>query len=181
MSEQKIKISEFIDNELPKNETIDLLTRIHHQIELDKTLSNYQLISQVIKTGECLMIDSDFSQRISQAIEQQPTVLSPQRKLHNNSFRFAFAVAASIAVVAVIANGVMNAQVSEVRPLLIMTQQQTANKIARLNQTAIIEKKLPKHESVIVEDDDSGFEDYLQAHRGSLYASQAYAQLASNE
>ena len=177
MSEQKIKISEFIDDELPKNEAIDLLMNIEQQSELNDTLSRYQLISQVIKTGEFSLVDTGFSQRVSLAVEQQPTVLSPQRKRHNNNFRFAFAIAASVAVVAVIANGVMNAQISEVKPLLIMTQQQAVNKIA-LKQLAVVEKKVP---AVVIEGDDSGFEDYLQAHRGSLYASQAYAQLASNE
>ena len=180
MSEQKIKISEFIDDELQKNEAVDLLMNIGQQTKLDETLSRYQLISQVIKTEEYSLVDTDFSQRVRDAIEQQPTVLSPQkRKLHNNGFRFAFAVAASIAVITVIANGVMNAQTSQVRPLLIMTQQQTVNKIA-LNQAPVVEKK-PSTSVAVIESDDSGFEDYLQAHRGSLYASQAYAQLASNE
>ena len=101
------KISQFLDNELDHVQALNLLKKMQLQSELQDKLNRYEAISHAMKTDIFLLTKADFSKKISQQIQKEPVYLLPQHKAFKPSHK-QIAVAASIAIVAVIAGHSMN-------------------------------------------------------------------------
>ena len=74
------KISQFLDNELDHDEALSLLQKMQSRSELINTKNRYEAISHALKTDVFLAVDPDFSAKISEAIQQEPTYLLPRYK-----------------------------------------------------------------------------------------------------
>lgn len=169
------KASQFIDDELPQHEALQLLTKIKKQPELDARLQRYEIASAILKNHSPNFIRTDFSEKISQVVEQEVIYFLPKKTSRSAYFKSALAVAAGVAGVAVL--------VSNNVPKL--TDKQESYVIAEniANQPIPLTRKKPvkviyRKPATI----DPRFNRYLQAHRGNLYTidsgAQTYATLA---
>jgi sigma-E factor negative regulatory protein RseA len=155
------KISQFLDNELDYVRALNLLKKMQLQSELQDKLNRYEAISHAMKTDVFLAAGPDFSARIRQQIQQEPVYLLPQHKPFKRSHK-QIAVAASIAIVAVIAGRSMNdpdqhsKAASTVQVAQHQLPEQSSNPVVYANQAA----QYPLNKR---------FNDYLQAHNGSVY------------
>lgn len=158
-------ISRLIDGDLGYDETLGLLKKIKSDKELKAKMDRYQTISLALKTEEVIQIRPDFASKISQAIQQEPAYLLPQRKPDKPHNKKIFAVAASSLVAAVL----VGYQIRHNSPSF--DRQQTSATFAASTQpsrsvvTAQSEKEMqrPNHPRT------AQFNDYLQAHNSSVY------------
>jgi sigma-E factor negative regulatory protein RseA len=160
------KISQFLDKELDYNEALSLLNKIQEQPEAKNKLSRYEAISHALKTEVFLTVRPDFSERIRQEIQHEPTYLLPPRKFpQHKQFKRnhkIFAVAASLAVVAVITAHSIN---------------DSADKTKTASIIEVAQQQLPEQPSELVSYKNeaepsplnSQINDYLQAHNSSVY------------
>lgn len=155
------KISQFIDDELGHDEALSLLQKMQSQSELINTMNRYEAISHALKTDVFLTINADFSAKISQQIQQEPHYFLPQRKLISRNYKLA-ALAASIAVVAVLAGRNMNtpAERFKTSPTLQVAQQQSPRQVSKPVVYASQAQEIPLNIRI---------NDYLQAHNSSVY------------
>ena len=154
------KISQFLDNELDPVHASSLLKKMQLQSELQDKLHRYEAINKAISTDIFLLTNSDFSTKIRQQIQQEPVYLFPGHKSFKRSHK-QIAVAASIAIVAVIAGRSMNDQDQHIKAastVQVAQQQveQSSDPIFYANQA----KQLPLN---------SRINEYLQAHNSSVY------------
>jgi sigma-E factor negative regulatory protein RseA len=154
------KISQFLDNELSTDETLSLLQKIQQNAELRDKMNRYAAVSHALKTDTFLSPRSDFVERISQEIQHEPVYMLPQHNKFKRSHKIS-ALAASIAVIAVIANQSMNRQAEQYQssPIEVAQSQlpeQSADSIVYMDQT----RQYPVN---------TRFNDYLQAHNSSVY------------
>jgi len=155
------KISQFLDNELDHDKALTLLQKMQLQSELQDKMNRYEAISHAMKTDVFLAAGSDFSARIRQQIQQEPAYLLSQHKPIKRGPKL-IALAASIAIVAVIAGRSMNDtdQHSKAASTVQMAQhrlpEQSSNPVAYANQAA----QHPLNKRI---------NDYLQAHNSSVY------------
>ena len=103
------KISQFLDNELDHVNALNLLKKMQFQSELQDKLNRYEAISHALKTDVFLSTKADFSTKICQQIQNEPVYFLPQHKPFKRTHKL-IALAASIAIVAVIAGRSMNDQ-----------------------------------------------------------------------
>ena len=140
------KISQFLDNELDPSDALLLLQQMRSQFELQDKMYRYEAISHALKTDVFLTAQSDFSAKIQQHIRQEPIYLlslhKPLKRIHK-----LMAIAASAAIVAVIAGRSMNDEPVKTAATLQMAQQQ-----------------VPEQEPL-----NKRINDYLQAHNSSVY------------
>ncbi len=170
------KFSQFIDGELSQHEALQLLTEVKKQPELDAKLHRYEMASAILKNQSPISLSPDFSEKISQAVEQEVVYFLPKKSTRLKHYKSALAVAAGVAGVAVlVANNV---------PKLIEIKQEpyvVANNIANQSIPPVSKQpvKVIYRKPAAV---DPRFNRYLQAHRGNLYTidsgAQAYARLA---
>ena len=173
------KFSQFIDGELSQHEALQLLTEVKKQPELDAKLHRYEMASAILKNQSPISLSSDFSEKISQAVEQEVVYFLPKKSTRLKHYKSALAVAAGVAGVAVlVANTANNV------PKLIEIKQEpyvVANNIANQSIPPVSKQpvKVIYRKPAAV---DPRFNRYLQAHRGNLYTidsgAQAYARLA---
>jgi sigma-E factor negative regulatory protein RseA len=155
------KISQFLDNELDHDEALILLQKMQLQSELQDKMNRYEAISHAMKTDIFLAAESDFSTKIRQQIQQEPVYLLPQHKPIKRGPKL-IALAASIAIVAVIAGRSMNDpdQYSKPASIAHVTQhrlpEQSSDPVVYANQAA----QYPLNKRI---------NDYLQAHNSSVY------------
>ena len=155
------KISQFLDNELDHVQALNLLNKIQFRPELQDKLNRYEAISHAMKADVFLLTKVDFSTKIHQQIQKEPVYLLPQHKSFKLSHK-QIAVAASIAIVAVIAGRGMKDmdQYSKVASTIQVAQHQQAEKSAspavKVNQA----DQYPLNKRI---------NDYLQAHNSSVY------------
>jgi sigma-E factor negative regulatory protein RseA len=71
-------ISSLVDGELDNNETLDLLKKMQSDGVLKVKMCRYQAISQALKTDIFFQVQPDFSDRVFQQIQREPTYLLPQ-------------------------------------------------------------------------------------------------------
>jgi len=140
------KISQFFDNELDHADALKLLQKMQSQSELQDKMNRYEAISHALKTDVFLAARSDFSAKIHQQIQQEPFHLLSQRKPFKRT-RKLMALAASIAIVAVIAGRSINNQPFKGASKLEVAQQQ-------------LPEQYPLNKRI---------NDYLQAHNSSVY------------
>jgi sigma-E factor negative regulatory protein RseA len=155
------KISQFLDNELDHVHTLNLLQKMQLQSELQDKLNRYEAISHAMKTDVFLLTKSDFSTKIRQQILKEPVYLLPQHKPFKRSHK-QIAVAASIAIVAVIAGRSINYpnQHSKAASTVQVAQnrlpEQSSGPVVYANQAA----QYPLNKRI---------NDYLQAHNSIVY------------
>jgi sigma-E factor negative regulatory protein RseA len=100
------QISQFLDDDLDRGESLNLLQQMRQQPQLTGKLNRYEAISHALKTDVFIDVKADFSARISQQLEHEPTYLKPKIKIKSKAFQPHYkhwALAASITVFAVLA------------------------------------------------------------------------------
>ena len=153
------KISQLLDNELDHVSALNLLKKMQFQPELQDKMNRYEAISHALKTDIFLSTKADFSTKICQQIQNEPIYLLPQHKPFKRTHKL-IALAASIAIVAVIAGRSMNDNQFKSASILQVAQQplpeQSSNPVVNANQAA----QYPLNKRI---------NDYLQAHNSSVY------------
>ncbi|MGZ8190513.1 MAG: sigma-E factor negative regulatory protein [Methylococcaceae bacterium] len=159
--ELNTKISQFIDDELGHDEALSLLQKMQSQSELIHTMNRYEAISHALKTDVFLTVSADFSANISQQIQQEPHYFLPQRKFISRNYKIA-AVAASIAVIAVVAGRTVNNPIERIKtsPTFQIAQQQLPRQASKPVVYASQAQEIPLNIRI---------NDYLQAHNSSVY------------
>ncbi len=169
------KVSQFIDDELPHHEALQLLTEIKKQPELDARLQRYEMASAILKNHSPNSISNDFASKISQAVEQEVIYFLPKKTTKSIYLKSALAVAAGVAGVAVlVTNNVPKLMDIQQEPYVIA--ENVANQpIPPVRKESV--KVIYSKPTAI----DHRFNSYLQAHRGNLYTidsgAQTYAKL----
>jgi sigma-E factor negative regulatory protein RseA len=153
------KISQLLDDELNRHETLSLLKKMQSDSDLKDKLDRYGAISHALKTEIFLLPEPDFSAKISQQIRLEPTYLLPKPKPRQfkRSHRI-LAAAASIAVVSVIVGRGLNFPSAEIQTSSVMQMPVTASSSPLVSA--------PQSEQYPV---NKQINDYLQAHNSSVY------------
>ncbi|MGB1800388.1 MAG: sigma-E factor negative regulatory protein [Gammaproteobacteria bacterium] len=94
----KEQLSAFIDGE---HETDHILDKLIHDEEMKQTWSRYHLIGDCLRDNIPEQVSNQVSQNISQALQNEPTVLAPTKKRFDVKPLAGLAIAASVAMVAV--------------------------------------------------------------------------------
>lgn len=184
------QISRLIDGELGFEDTLNLLKKIQSDEALKHKMCRYQAISEALKADVFYQVSPDFSHKILQKIQSEPAYLLPnllkhpdlpnQSNLTQFNRRKLYAVAASIAVVAVLVgqsfrNEPMANKELTVTAMAVPQQSLSSNTEAQSRKVAQEDKKKPL---------STQFNDYLQAHNSSVYTNgeanfQPYAKVTS--
>ena len=153
------KISQLLDNELDHVNAFNLLKKMQFRPELQDKMNRYEAISHALKTDVFLSTQADFSTKICQQIQNEPVYFLPQHKPFKRTHKL-IALAASIAIVAVIAGRSMNDNQFKSASILQVAQQQLPEQspppVAYDNQAG----QYPLNKRI---------NDYLQAHNSSVY------------
>ncbi|MBD9355899.1 sigma-E factor negative regulatory protein [Methylomonas albis] len=147
------KLSQFIDDELDTQQALSLLKSLQNDGLLKDKLRRYQIASQVLKSSEYSLVNSDFVDKIHEQIRQEPTYLLPQKKAAVNWQKAALAIAASIALAVVWVSSKVDKQMQN--PMA------TAEIVAQGNPSA--------------EEMHARFKNYLEAHDNALYVNSVQA------
>jgi sigma-E factor negative regulatory protein RseA len=167
------KISEFVDHESSVEDALILLDSANDFPELEKKLYRYRTVSQVLKTDTFIYSDFEFVNRVKSEVQHEPIYLLPGKQRKSRSFQILSALAASFMAMAIFIYGGMTKSIEDKVPLL----QITANTPVQHGEPDRgVLQKIPNDK----------FNDYLEAHRGSLYMAgspgyQSYVRLADYE
>lgn len=156
------KISQFIDDELNYDDALNLLQKMQLDADLVNTMNRYQAISHALKSDVFLTAEADFSTRISEQIQQEPSYLLVKPKMANKRQKL-LALAASVAAIAIFSmNGVNNSPDDHLKSpsLLQATRTKQAGQIPKPVIYAHQSEQYPLNKRI---------NDYLQAHNSSLY------------
>lgn len=181
------KISRLIDGDLDHAETLDLLKKIQTDESLRLKLWRYQTISHTLKSDVYCHASSDFSRKVFQDIQQEPSHFLPQisqsktfpqtPKSQQQSGRMWLAVAAStLAAAVLVAQAIRNEQATgNIQSINAMTSPQLALPASYPSSTTSKPARRPLN---------AQFNEYLQAHNSSVYINgeaefQPYARVAS--
>jgi sigma-E factor negative regulatory protein RseA len=99
-------VSGLVDGELDEHSTDEVISYLEQDAQARGHWMRYHVISDVIKGHGSARVDSGFADRVSAALADEPVVLAPRRKKAIPAFikqASGFAVAATVAVVAVLA------------------------------------------------------------------------------
>lgn len=173
-----LKISQLIDDELSKAESVKLLELIHKHPELENKLRRYEIVAGVVKSDRFMHADDDFVSKVSQGIQQEAIVFAPNRLRPRFAIQTLSAIAASVAVIAIIVFGGLNSvpdldlTSNELQATLALTEKlDTKDAIVVATQvkpeTIIVAVATVKENKAKV---DPRFIEYLEAHDNSLYA-----------
>lgn len=94
----KEQLSAFIDGE---HGTDNVLDKLICDEEMKQTWSRYHLIGDCLRDNMPEQISNQISQNVSQALQNEPTVLAPKKKSLDLKPLAGFAIAASVAMAAV--------------------------------------------------------------------------------
>lgn len=129
----KEQLSAFIDGE---HGTDNVLDKLIYDEEMKQTWSRYHLIGDCLRDNMPQQISNQMSQNVSQALQNEPTVLAPKKKPLDLKPLAGFAIAASVAMAAVFTiqtdNDVVSPSnnapaVANVAPVQITPQTETLN------------------------------------------------------
>ena len=169
--EVNLKISGLIDGELSHDETLVLLKKIQADEGLKAKMCRYQAISQALKTDQFFKVSPDFSNRVFQEIQREPTYLLPaikpqsasQPQTHHTKRKTMFALAASTVVAAVFVGQSLRdtpaANSYQTITAMSMSPQQSPAPFPKPEKS-----KQNKRQPL-----NTQFNDYLQAHNNSVY------------
>ncbi|MCK5355416.1 MAG: sigma-E factor negative regulatory protein [Methyloprofundus sp.] len=169
-----LKLSQLVDDELAKDESVKLFELVHEQPELDAKLQRYELLGRVIKSECFIQADADFVSKVSQGLEQEAVVFAPAWRQRRSVMQTLSAIAATIAVIAVIVIGGVSRPTEEAQPPLMLAENNNVKETEAIN----VEVKEDKAKV------DPRFIAYLEAHDNSLYAAgspglQSYVRVVS--
>ncbi len=157
------KISQLVDNELADDEALSLLRKLHLQPELQGKLNRYEAISHAIKTEVFILPGADFATRVSQQIQQEPSYLLPPRQSAHNNYKI-WAIAASVAAVAVIASWNITKLLAPAQPIGVVSVAKAPKQQTVVKDTELASRNLPEEIPL-----NQRINDYLQAHNNSVY------------
>jgi sigma-E factor negative regulatory protein RseA len=143
------ELSSLMDGELDGHEADRAIRTVCGNEELKGKWLEYHMIGDALRgdgTGR-----GASRRRIMAAIESEPTVLAPRRRLPVNAGRIAFAAAASVATVAVVGwMGVQQGRLPQDAPALAKAQQATppvplavSTPPAHVNEYLVVHRQLP--------------------------------------
>ncbi len=92
------RISALMDGELDEGQAKQEFARLRQQGELRERWDTFHLIGDALR-GECLL-SAGFTQRLSERLAHEPTVLAPRRGMVRKVTTYALSAAASLAAVA---------------------------------------------------------------------------------
>ncbi len=173
------KISQFIDDELPYEEALQLLTEVKQQPELDAKMRRYEMASTILRSHQPVAISSDFVDKVSQVLEQEVVYFLPNVRQRPKYISSALAVAAGVAGVAIlVANNVPKLEKTTPAPYVVSANNPSQTEFKKSQEP--VKMAVRKSGSI-----DPRFYSYLEAHRGNLYTLdagvQSYASLAGYE
>jgi len=116
----KQQISALMDDDLNIDETSHLLNMMHNSKDMRGTWSEYQLIGDVLR-GEPVM-QADLTSKIMQQIAHEPVVLAPKPSRQKPVWQQSWALAASVAAVAVFGWVVVQQAQPLTQPLMSASQ-----------------------------------------------------------
>lgn len=172
------KISQLLDNDLNRDDALELLRKLSSDAELRATLGRYAAIGHVLKSREFCMAQPDFARSVAARLQHEPAYLvAKPRSLITRNDKL-LALAASVAVVAVLAaSGTSKdqASVSMHRPAALQLVQHRRVPADRQLVAQSAPQNGPQHPL------NKRISEYLQAHNSSVYAETGahYAPLAS--
>ena len=150
----KWRLSMLHDSELDGHGNPRLLDRLEGDRKLQMSWARYHLIGQVMRSPGAMLADADFAARVSAAIRDEPTILSPGCKpARSDSLRHrvvTFALAASLAGVAVMIGKSLN--------------DHAGNFVATATQQHAVASVGVKGSEAIENMADAQFNDYLLMH-----------------
>ncbi len=157
MSEQmNQKISQYLDRDLSRSDTLELFKTMQQDEQVQAKLQRYLIAQQALKAKPVIMADSDFLSKVKQELEHEPVYIQPPKPAQLHHKPALWALAASIVAVAIIV------------PTWIKTTQTVP-----LGTMAMVQKSttadFESSDRVRVYPVNQRFQDYLQAHNGSLY------------
>lgn len=118
------QISEFLDGELPQTEQDALLKTLANDEELSGAWERYHLIGDAIRNDLPELIGCDISTRVQQAIATEPAILVPLSRRHALVRPvMGFALAASVAAMAILGVRQLNQDTSPAQPLMVAQEQ----------------------------------------------------------
>lgn len=94
------KISALMDDELDAQQAQQQFARIKQDPALAESWHTFHLIGDSLRGERTL--SSDFTQRLSARLTQEPTVLAPQRSMTKRFTTYALSAAASLSAIAVV-------------------------------------------------------------------------------
>ena len=94
------KISEWMDGELPGQETRQQVDRVKGDGELQECWGTFHLIGDVLRGGHAL--SQNFERRLATRLAGEPTVLAPRAPAARRFATYALSAAASLSAVAVV-------------------------------------------------------------------------------
>lgn len=163
-----------MDGDLPSSELDSLLQDIKRKPELLEKMSRYQSVSATLNSDEPLLFDSQFTEKISLQLENEPHHFLPA-KSKKTKIRLwpaaSVAMAASLAIaVVLVQNQASETELNNPVQVQLAVKQQEKLVEKELSEEA----QLAKHER---------FKAYLQAHSDDLYTHgslqiQPFAQVA---
>ena len=156
------QISQFLDDELSHEESISLLQEMQMNAELFNKKNRYEAISHALKSDTFLTVETDFSAKIAEQIQHEPYYLLPKKKVVITNGQKIFALAASVAVVAVLVGRNINDPAERVKTSSILQLVQ----LQQPKQTTKTVADTSKPDSYPL---NKRINDYLQAHNSSIY------------
>jgi sigma-E factor negative regulatory protein RseA len=162
-SNLKEKLSLLLDDELDSQESLRLYQRISADPVVRAQWNRYSRISAAMRSGQVLMPDDGFADRISAALADEPTILAPAALPRKQPVRervVTAALAASLALVAVLVAKSFNEYSPVTGPNLLATA-------GSIGPAATQASMAPE------------FQDYLVAHYETAYLAGAQGMLPS--
>jgi sigma-E factor negative regulatory protein RseA len=162
------KISQFLDDELPEDESLSLLQKMRIDSELADKMRRYEAISHAIKNDDLLVAARpDFVNSVNNRIQHEPTYLIPnaeRRWVRQRRFTGSQKIAAAAASVAMIA---FIAHLQRPEPAPSQKMVVAATKPAAVSTDSVpkpVAYKTPRDSYPV----NRQINDYLQAH-SSIY------------
>lgn len=159
------KISQFLDDELPLDELDSVFDEIKYQ---QKTVQRYQLINEVVRNNETLSSSSTFLSQISAQLADEPAYSASKQTATIHYLprwqKTAFAIAASVAVVAV-----MVANIDLIQQPTDIVSVETIAKVEKVESTPVmVQAKADVKSNNQLQ--HQRLKAYLKAHSDDYYA-----------
>ena len=155
----KERLSALLDEELGQHESLDFLKQMEHDAAGRRLWHRYAVVKEAIRStsSQVLLPDAGFADRVREALKDEPVILAPRVSRRQTRERAAtFALAASLAVLALIAGRSLN----EYSPI------KGAEMLARVEPAVNVPM-------------DAELRDYLAIHDETTYLSGAQGMLPS--
>jgi negative regulator of sigma E activity len=176
--ELKQKLSSWMDDDLVEHSEKDTL---YHQCVSDdntrKTFESYYAIRAVLRNESCAEWKAGFSERVSQALENEPTVFAPRNLKSVKKTLTGWAVAASVAFAVVLGVQMMPLSQSE----MSSNQLAGANAASNKQGTMLAEYHVTDDERAQLERINTIFNQFAQQSSAQENGALPYVRVVSGE